>query len=363
MPDSSLPTTFERDRKIFFLIIFGFFLYLAYRILEPFLNTIIISILLASLFYPYYTKILVRVKGKKSIASLLTSFLVVFLIVVPAIVMTTALVEQGVQSVSQIQAWLKEGNLQKLEESPRFDKVRQLTKKHLRFIDLDKLDIQGTLIKASKNFGQYLFSKGAGLLSNVAGFVMRFFIMIFLLYYLLRDGPEMLRKIKHLSPLRPDQEDRIFDKIKAVSRSALLGTFVTAIAQGVAGGIGLAISGIPGFFWGAMMGFASLIPVVGTAIIWIPASIYLLIVGKTNWAIFLALWCIIVVGSLDNFLRPFLMKGEAQMSPFFVFLAIIGGIQVFGFIGIIYGPLILGICAVLIYIYQVEYAEMLGDEE
>ncbi len=354
---------FEKDRKIFFLLIFGFFLYLAYRILEPFLNTIIISILLASLFYPRYTKVLKLVKGKKAVAALTTSFLMVFLIVVPAIVMTTALVQQGVQSVTQVQRWLKEGNLKKLEESPRFEKFRKLTKKHLRFIDFDKLDIQGTLIKASKNFGQYLFSKGAGLLSNVAGFVMRFFIMIFLLYYLLRDGPDMLKQIKYLSPLRPEQEDRIFDKIKAVSRSALLGTFLTAIAQGLAGGIGLAIAGIPGFFWGAMMGFASLIPVVGTAIIWIPSCIYLLIVGKTSWAIFLAIWCIVVVGSLDNFLRPFLMKGEAQMSPFFVFLAIVGGIQVFGFIGIIYGPLILGICAVLIYIYQVEYAEMLKDEE
>ncbi len=355
-------TRFERDRKLFFLLIFGFFLYLAYKILEPFLNTIIISILLATLFYPYYTKVLVRVKGRRTIASLLTSFLMVFLIVVPAILMTTALIEQGVQSVTQIQNWLKEGNLQRIEKSPRFRKFRQIAEKHLGFIDFEKIDVQGTLLKASKSFGQYLFSKGAGLLSNVAGFLMRFFIMIFLLYYLLRDGPEMLRKIKYLSPLRPEQEDKIFEKIKAVSRSALLGTFVTAIAQGVAGGVGLAISGIPGFFWGAMMGFASLIPVVGTAIIWIPSCIYLLIIGKLKWAIFLALWCVVIVGSLDNFLRPFLMRGEAQMSPFFVFLAIIGGIQVFGFIGIIYGPLILGICAVLIFIYQVEYAEMLGDE-
>ncbi len=356
-------TRFERDRKLFFLLIFGFFLYLAYKILEPFLNTIIVSILLATLFYPYYTRVLTKVKGRKTIASLLTSLLMVFLVVVPAILMTTALVEQGVQSVGQIQTWLKQGNLQKLEKSPRYKKFRRITEKHLRFIDFEKIDLQGTLLKASKSFGQYLFSKGAGLLSNVAGFVMRFFIMIFLLYYLLRDGPDMLRKVKHLSPLRPDQEDRIFEKIKAVSKSALLGTFLTAIAQGIAGGIGLAISGIPGFFWGAMMGFASLIPVIGTAIVWVPSCIYLLIVGKTSWAVFLALWCIVVVGSLDNFLRPFLMKGEAQMSPFFVFLAILGGIQVFGFIGIIYGPLILGICAVLIYIYQVEYAEMLGDEE
>ncbi|HEC31158.1 MAG TPA: AI-2E family transporter [Deltaproteobacteria bacterium] len=363
MAQQSSSTRFEKDRKVFFLLIFGFFLYLAYKILEPFLNTIIISILLASLFYPYYTKLLVKVKGRKTIASLLTSFLMVFLIVVPAIVFTTALVEQGVKSVSEVQTWIKEGNLQKIEKTPTFSKIKELGKKHLRFLDIDKLDIQGTLLKATKNFGQYLLSKGAGLLSNVAGFVMRFFIMIFLLYYLLRDGPDMLTKIKYLSPLRPEQEDRIFERIKAVSKSALLGTFVTAIAQGVAGGIGLAISGIPGFFWGAMMGFASLIPVVGTAIIWIPACVYLLIVGKSNWAIFLAIWCIVIVGSLDNFLRPFLMKGEAQMSPFFVFLAIIGGIQVFGLIGIIYGPLILGICAVFIYLYQVEYAEMLGDED
>lgn len=303
-----------------------------------------------------------KVKGKRNLASLVTSIVVVFLIALPMVGFTTALVNQGVHSVNDIQAWLKAGNLEKVIRSPRFIKIEERAKHYIRFVDLDKLDVQGNLIKGSKVFGQYLITRGAGILSNLASIIMRFFIMVFLLYYLLKDGPEMLEKVKYLSPLQTDQEEKIFNKIKSVSRSALLGTFLTAFAQGFAGGIGLAITGIPGFFWGAMMGFASLIPVIGTAIVWVPASVYLFIVGKSGWAIFLIIWSVVVVGSLDNFLRPFLMKGEAGMSPFFVFLAIIGGIQVFGLIGILYGPLILGLCAVLIYIYEIEYAELLEDE-
>jgi predicted PurR-regulated permease PerM len=143
--------------------------------------------------------------------------------------------------------------------------------------------------------------------------------------------------------------------MKAVGRSVLLGGFLTMLCQGVAGAIGFAIVGIPAFFWGTVLGFSSLVPVVGTALVWIPAVAYLAAVGEIKGAIFLSLWSIVVVGSIDNFLRPFLMRGEGKMSTLYLFLAIIGGVKYFGMAGILYGPLILGLASVMLAIYRVEY--------
>ncbi len=141
------------------------------------------------------------------------------------------------------------------------------------------------------------------------------------------------------------------------------GLFLTAIAQGVAGGIGMWLAGFPGLFWGTMMGFASFIPVVGTALIWIPATLYLFLTGDTTWAIFLAIWSVAVVGSIDNLLRPFLMQGSAGMNTLMIFFSLLGGIQLFGLIGLIYGPLIFAITMVLFNIYEEEFRSFLDQQD
>jgi predicted PurR-regulated permease PerM len=112
-----------------------------------------------------------------------------------------------------------------------------------------------------------------------------------------------------------------------------------------------------------VMAFASLIPIVGTALIWVPAAVYLVLLGKWGWALFLALWCILLVGAIDNFLRPFLMRSGAKMSPFYIFLAILGGVQFFGLAGILYGPLILSFAMIMLYIYGVEYHDDLSTSD
>ncbi len=153
------------------------------------------------------------------------------------------------------------------------------------------------------------------------------------------------------------------EKIKDVAKSALLGTFVTAIAQGAAGGIAFAICGLPGLFWGMVMAFASLIPMVGTALIWIPATLYLVISGSIKQAVFMVVWCIVVVGGLDNFVRPLFMQGGADMNTLLIFFAILGGINCFGLIGLLYGPLIFGLAMVLLYIYNMEFDEFLTRQD
>jgi predicted PurR-regulated permease PerM len=120
---------------------------------------------------------------------------------------------------------------------------------------------------------------------------------------------------------------------------------------------------MPGLFWGTMMGFASLVPVVGTALIWVPAAAYLFLTGQIGMGVFFTLWSIIVVGSIDNFVRPLIMKGTSGLSTMYLFLSIMGGIQVFGMKGLLYGPLSLGMAVVMLRIYSEEYKDLLSQND
>lgn len=351
-PNTSLTV---RGYRPFLLVVLFYSLYLVYLILGPFMDTLIFAIVLASLFYPLQVYLVRLYRGSTSLAALTIIFIITFLLVIPVFLFVSALVSQGLDSVNKVHDWIRAGNLQKITEDPRILAYSAKLTERFGFLELKKLDVVSNLLELSKNLGQFLLSKGATLLGNVASLVTHFFIMIFVVFYLVRDGYEMLQRGRSLSPLRKEQEEALLNGIRAVAKSVLLGTFLTALCQGLVGGIGLWVVGIPGLFWGTVMGFSSLIPIVGMALIWIPATVYLIILGNMKSAIFLALWSILLAGSIDNFLRPFLMRGEGRMSPFYIFLAIIGGVQYFGLAGILYGPLILSFAMIMLYLYGAEY--------
>jgi predicted PurR-regulated permease PerM len=154
----------------------------------------------------------------------------------------------------------------------------------------------------------------------------------------------------------------LFEEVRAVSKTALMGSLMTAVTQGFVGGFGLWLAGLPGLFLGAVMAFTSLIPFVGTALVWAPAALFLLAIGEWGWALFLVVWGVVVVGSIDNFLRPMFMQG-ASMSTVVVFFSLIGGLQVFGLIGLIYGPLVFSITLVLFRLYEAEFAGFLDSQD
>lgn len=353
-----------RGYRPFLLMVLFFSFYLVYLILGPFLHTLILAIVLSSLFYPVQTCLVRLYQGRENLAALTIVFIITFVLVIPIFLFVSALVTQGLDSINRVHDWLKAGNLEQLTEDPRILAFTARFSERFGFLELKKLDVASSLLQLSRELGQFLLSKGATLLGNVASLVTHFFIMVFIVFYLVRDGWEMLQRGRYFSPLRKEQEDELLHGVRVVAKSVLLGTFLTAICQGLVGGIGLALVGIPGLFWGTVMGFSSLIPIVGTAFVWVPATIYLTLHGSWKAATFLALWSIVLAGSIDNFLRPFLMRGEGRMSPFYIFLAIIGGVQYFGLIGILYGPLILSFAMIMLYLYGVEYrGELLSDSK
>lgn len=300
-----------------------------------------------------------------NLSAFASCLLVILLIVLPLLLLLLGLVSQGVRSVNAVRGWLEQGNLESILLSGRMSYLRHLGDRYLSFLNLEIGRLQDWMINASQYIGQFLLSKGGTLASNLGSLFFHFWIMIFILFYLLRDGKRWLEHFLHLFPLTRSQEDILIDRLRTVGRLALVGSLLTAVSQGIIGGIGLWIVGIPPLFWGSLIAAASFIPLVGTSLVWLPAVIYLFIIQKTGQAIFLAIYCLTLLGSIDNFLRPYLMHKQkgVSMPPLLVFLAVLGGIHVFGLIGVLYGPMILGLLSSLLYLYEIEFSSFLNQQD
>jgi predicted PurR-regulated permease PerM len=349
-----------KARRIFLLVLLLFFLYLIFLLFRSYLGTVVFAVVLTSACYPIFRGLLHRSKDKKNLAAFLTATLLVVLVVVPLVGFSAAVIKQGADSVEQVNGWLKAGNLEKVLASDWLQPLRQKADGLMTRFGLEQMKLQKVLLDTSVKLGKSILAWGTQLLGNLPGLGIRFALMILLVFYLLRDGQVILERLKRLSPLSNEQEEKLIQRIRALASSVVLANIATAAAQGIAGGIGLWIAGISPVFWATMMAFTSLIPAVGTALVWVPAAGYLLLEGNWGKALFLVVWSALVVGSIDNFLRPMLMKGEGQISSIYLFFAILGGINLFGIVGVLYGPLIVGIMAILIHLYELEYDEVLA---
>jgi len=266
--------------RAFLLVVLAVSLYLAYLILFPFIDTLILAIILASIFNPLQIYLERRLKGRKNLAALIIALIITFAIAIPVFVFTSALVAQGLDTVNKTNDWLRTGKLQQLIQDPRINEYLAKLQERFPYLEVSKTDISNDLLYLSRGIGQFLLGKVSSILGNVASLVAHFFIMIFIAYFLVRDGGEMVSAVRSYLPLRAEQEDRIINGIRVVTKSVLLGTFITAICQGLAGGIALAILDFPGLFWGTMTALASLIPLVGTYLIWVPIALYLVLLGE-----------------------------------------------------------------------------------
>ncbi|WP_419788218.1 AI-2E family transporter [Pseudodesulfovibrio sp.] len=349
--------------KAFLIVLLLFSLYLGFSIVEPFIHTLIFGTVLAVLFWPVNAWAKKRFNGHRAMASMFTVLVIVFCLVLPMTFLLMALIGQGVQSLGALNAWVARGGYESFISSDIYNHYIAVLHSKLPFLHINELDIQASIIQYSKQFAQALLGLGTELVRNAAKLILHFLLMVFILFYFLRDGAKMVAHLKLLSPLRPLQEDFILDSLKRVARGVLMGSLLVAVLQGLAGGFGLAIAGIPAFFWGAVVALASLIPVVGTGLVWVPAVGYLLLSGNWKMALFLALWFGIFVVGIDTVLRPVFMREASRISTFYIFLAILGGVYTFGMLGILYGPLILSFVMVMLHIYVEEYADDLKNSQ
>ncbi len=345
---------------IFGLLLFG--LYFAYVLLFPFINTLVLAAVLAAICHPIYSRCLSILRGRQSLAALAVLFCVIILVVIPLVLFIVGLIPQTRQSVTAVVQWLDGTQLNDVFNA-RLDPVFAWLREHAPFLDITAEGVKADLVSASRRLGQSLIGLSTNLVGQTLNFFLHFLLFLLAMFFFLKDGAAMVKHIKFLTPLREEQEERIIQNLRRISKAVLVGGFLVAALQGTVGGLGLAFVGVPALFWGTVMAFSSLVPVLGTGLVWVPACLYLIVAGSWKSALFLAIWCGVGVTSIDTFLRPLLMRDASGIPLLFLFLAILGGLHAFGIFGLLYGPLILTFAVVMLKIYGDEYHDQLEGKE
>jgi len=358
----------------FFLLAVILMLFLGlYKIYAPFITVLIFAIFFATIFHPIFKRLRTLFAGSGRIASLLTCLFTLLVIAVPLSLFVTLLIFEGIDAFNNIATKVQqEGYLQDVlawkEGSFIYDQVQKIAP----MISSDSFNMEeinfdfvGQISSAAQNMVQLLrdqISNILGFVKNIIWFLVSFMIFFFSLYYFFKDGELIMKKVMDLSPLPQKHEKVIFKKFKEVSLAMLFGIFFTAVIQATLAGIGYAVVGLNNpIFWATATALFSLIPMVGTAMIWIPASLILMLSGNFVGGLGLFAWGILVVGTVDNLIRPYLIEGRAPVHPLLTFLSVFGGIMTFGLQGIIYGPIILNLLLAFLHIYELEYAKVLKN--
>jgi len=327
-----------------------------YFVFRPFLTEIIAAAILASAFYTPFKWLSVKFGNRKKTASLVMCFLVALLFITPLVNFIIYATQQSLDAYVKVENFIE-------SQHGINDLVRQnsiIDKAYLYITENPR--IKNAIIEMARELNNWLTTGAAGIVKGTANFFVSVVVVLFAMFFFFIDGPKMLEKITKLTPLQDKYDRELFKKFHDVSFYTLISTVVTAIAQGLVGAIGFMIIGVPAFFAGMAMSFFSLVPYVGPMAVWLPTSVYLLFVGKIWQAIFLVVWGVAVVGVVDNIIKAYIIKGKAQVHPMFVILSILGGIILFGFWGIVFGPLIIALAVTIMHIYEMEFSEVLDGE-
>jgi predicted PurR-regulated permease PerM len=227
-------------------------------------------------------------------------------------------------------------------------------------INLDTLDAKQSIIDAAQNVSGFLVSQTTNLIKSLSEILLSLVMLLFSMFFLFKDGDKIVARIGYLCPLPSKYESQLFRKLGDMVNAVIVGGFFTAIIQGTLCGIGLAIAGVSSpVFWGAVTSFLAFIPMVGTSLVWIPAGIIMITSGDYQWGIFVLLWGMLIVGTVDNFIKPLLIGKKSNTYPLFIFFVVLGGIFTMGFKGIIVGPIVLMAFMSLLHIYEAEYGKIL----
>lgn len=335
---------------LFFLIV-GAFFYLFYRIIIPFFAPITWAAVFVIIFFPLYEWVCKKVKSR-GLASLLLCLFIVVLIIGPITYLFAALVDEAANAVSKVNAMYKSGQLDNILaiEVPGIDAIKEKLKP---YYDLSQINLDQLIKDSIDKVTGVIFNQTSWLIANATKTFFYFFLMIFTMYYFFKDGEKIIRKIKRLMPIPAEQIELTFGQLRDVIQATMYGGVVVALIQGLLGGILFAIVGIPSaVFWGAIMAFLSIIPFLGAFIIYMPAGIILLLGGSYIKGLVVIAVGTIVISQSDNVLRPLLISGRTAMHPLMLFFAILGGIALFGLLGVVIGPLIAAVFVTLLKIFE-----------
>ena len=321
--------------KYTFVVLLLLILYLSFLTIRPFLPYIVLAFILASAIYPLTARFNERIKNK-TVVALVMICLVFLILIVPMGYMVGSLISQtsGVyksfdpETINEISIFLSEASGK-------------------------DVDVNNYIIASFSEIKNYIINSIPQFIESVSGIVLGFFVMFFILFYLIKDGDTIKKSLSDLIPLNPEYKTRVIEEIDNVTRGVIDGQVLTAIIQGVLGGIGFFIFGIPNpIFWGFIMTILAIIPLLGTTIVWLPAGI-LEILSKDYFSGFgILLYGGLIVMNIDNILRPKLISKRTNIHPAVILVGFLGGMKLIGLMGFIIGPVILAVLLTLLKFYK-----------
>jgi predicted PurR-regulated permease PerM len=305
----------------------------------PFYGAVLWGAAIAIVFAPLYRKINGKLRGRRSLAAISTLLIIIAIVIVPLILLGALLVRQAAGVYERLQAGSVDYQTYLLQVGEALPGWAAGILDNVGITNLD--DLQERLAAGLRAASQLLAEQLIALGQITFSFVIGLFVMIYLLFFLLRDGDKLARRINEAVPLRPEQQRALAGKFTTVIRAMIKGTLAVAVVQGALGGIIFWLLGIPApALWGVVMGILSLLPAVGSPIIWGPVGIYLLATGDVWQGIVLLAYGTLVISLVDNVLRPILVGKDTRIPDYVVLISTLGGLALFGIHGLLLGPVI-----------------------
>jgi predicted PurR-regulated permease PerM len=337
-----------------FFIVLIFLLYQASRLITPFLSAVLWAAIIVLVLYPLYARVLRLLRGRKTLAAGVMTFFTLILVIGPTVVLFALLTGEVVDLYRAAVEFIQSGGWADLWGRLKASSLGAvLAQPHLA-----ELDIKSRVINGLGDLSADMAAQLGAMLKNMLLALLNLFIMLFVIFFFFRDGKAYADEVTDLLPFPETQKKSIMEKLGNTFSAVLNGLFLVALLQGFMTGVGFLIFGVPfAIFWGFLAAIAALLPIGGSALVWIPGALYLFLKGSTLKAVLLAAWGALLVSTPDNFLKPILIGRKAKLPTFFLFLGILGGIQAYGVLGVFFGPLVVTLLIAFLRIYREEYAE------
>ncbi|MEA2038922.1 MAG: AI-2E family transporter [Thermodesulfobacteriota bacterium] len=331
---------------------------LLFRLFWTYISAIVLALLIASVSYPVYHYIKRLLRGRDNLSALITSLLILFVLVVPVGWFVGTLSNEAFDFYQRTSNAVSLKEIQEAFQSDsiwaqRIRKIGQITG-----VEFTPDTVQKLANSLGKQVGLFLYKQITSMASNILSLLIHFFLMIMTIYYLFRRGKELKNYIGQLLPVPPEQMEKVVDKFQETGKAIIVGNGLSGIVQGILGGLGFFLFGISSpFLWGTIMALMAFLPIIGASIIFVPAAAILMLQGNVGAGIGFLIYSLCYSSIIEYLVKPRLIGKGMQMASLLVFIGIIGGIKLFGILGLIYGPLIITIFLTLAEIYRLEYKE------
>ncbi|WP_051272061.1 AI-2E family transporter [Fundidesulfovibrio putealis] len=341
----------EKFYRPFLLLVFIGAVAVLLALLWPFRHSIFLAAILALLLAPLRKRMLPVFWGSRLVTAALLSTATLLFIVLPTATLIVILANEAGTVIEAGAHWFNDGGMAILLDWFNSLGLPGWLQAIVNKIPFDPQELKTSLVGAAGGVGKGILSIGRGFAGQMTSFLAQVVMLLLFLFYFLAEAERVVKGLRRLSPLRRCQEQELAERLKMVTRSILAGGVAAGLSQGLATALGLWIVGIDALFWGMVAIVASLVPIIGLALIHIPFVLYLFAQGSNGKAAFLLCWWLLVVSTVDNVVRPFFISGSAQLPLLMIFVSIVGGVLLFGPLGIIYGPVAMSLCLVVFQLF------------